>query len=316
MSVTNPNQTVSRQDLKDFYDSIFPYLGGKASAGFTPVGTIISVMGVTAPANYLKCDGTVYNIADYPELAAYFGQQFSMVNKFGGNGTTTFAVPDLRGEFLRGTGTNSHANNGNGAAVGTHQDSTQFPCFAVNKTNHKLGILGNTGGDINIYNQDGGVVKYSEGTRAWQMATATDQSTGLTYDNVTIRPTNTSVLYCIATKNIYMNPSLDYSTDEKVVGSWITGKPLYQRTFVGTIPSTSGESGDFATITNDASLIDNLTLVGGYMGSASLGFIPANAMGWDVWLLRTKIRNKITTDATSYLGATGYITIRYTKTTD
>ena len=36
----------------------------------------------------------------------------------------SFGIPDLRGEFLRGTGTNSHVNGGNGAGVGEHQDAT------------------------------------------------------------------------------------------------------------------------------------------------------------------------------------------------
>ncbi|ARG16083.1 hypothetical protein B7L44_05435 [Acinetobacter nosocomialis] len=48
------------------------------------------------PANRLVCDGTLYNIADYPKLFAKLG------NAYGGNGTSTFAVPDYRGVVLRG----------------------------------------------------------------------------------------------------------------------------------------------------------------------------------------------------------------------
>lgn len=40
---------------------------------------------------FLLCDGTVYNIADFPALGARFG------SKFGGNGATTFGVPGLGG---------------------------------------------------------------------------------------------------------------------------------------------------------------------------------------------------------------------------
>lgn len=40
---------------------------------------------------YLLADGTVYNIADYPALGALYG------SSFGGNGISTFAVPDMRG---------------------------------------------------------------------------------------------------------------------------------------------------------------------------------------------------------------------------
>lgn len=238
MSVSNPNLSVSRQDLADFYDKIFPYLGGKAAAGFTPVGTVISIMGVTAPANYLACDGTVYNISDYPELARYFGQQFSMVNKFGGDGTTTFAVPNLQGEFLRGAGTNSHANQGNGASVGVHQDATTHSL--VNPSSDtSIVIYHKEGGENGIDGQnsdkrvcvENNVISAAGSfTLKGVTATGTKSGTALIANQYTSRPTNTSVLWCIATKNIYMNPSLDYSTDEKVVGSWITGKPIYQKT--------------------------------------------------------------------------------------
>ena len=40
-----------------------------------------------------------------------------------GDGVTTFKVPNLLGEFLRGTGTNSYTNQGSGANVGVHQDN-------------------------------------------------------------------------------------------------------------------------------------------------------------------------------------------------
>lgn len=51
---------------------------------------------------FLLCDGTVYSASTYPYLAAKLG------GAFGGNGTTTFAVPDLRGRVALpydGTGT-------------------------------------------------------------------------------------------------------------------------------------------------------------------------------------------------------------------
>lgn len=46
--------------------------------------------GTTIPTGYLLCNGAIYNIADYPKLFAAIG------NAFGGNGTTTFAVPNIQ----------------------------------------------------------------------------------------------------------------------------------------------------------------------------------------------------------------------------
>lgn len=70
---------------------------------------------------YLLCDGTVYNIVTYPILGARLG------STFGGNGTTTFGVPDLRGRVplpYDGTGTRiTVAGCGiNGQILGASQD--------------------------------------------------------------------------------------------------------------------------------------------------------------------------------------------------
>lgn len=61
----------------------------------TPVGEIIRTLGNETPKHYLLCDGSTHNIADYPHLAQYFKDTFGAINVFGGDGTTTFAVPDL-----------------------------------------------------------------------------------------------------------------------------------------------------------------------------------------------------------------------------
>lgn len=174
--------------------------GFAASVGSgNPIGTIISFMGITAPDGYLACDGSIYNIADYQDLADFFTEQFGAVDYFGGNGTTTFAVPDLRGEFLRGTGTNSHTNQGSGSTVGVHQDATDNVNLGIvesgsyiigpgNKSQHANTTLyaqntdsfKETGKTLNVYAQlNDGVASFFDGFY------------------YTARPTNTSILYCI-----------------------------------------------------------------------------------------------------------------------
>lgn len=212
---------ITAQNFKDFYGQIRPYLNGAAHSGFTPVGTVISVMGKTAPLNYLACDGSVVNIADYPELANYFAGQFEAANYFGGDGVTTFAVPDLRGEFLRGTGTNSHTNQGNGANVGVHQDGTEH--IRVYVTNSELGIYKSSDGEDGENKQDS-LISGSGWSKA--PCSRVNNAQPAYY---TSRPTNTSVLYCIATKNIFMDAGMNFSTEEQVVGTWIDSKPIYQK---------------------------------------------------------------------------------------
>ena len=60
-----------------------------------PIGSIISYYGRAIPKPYLVCDGSEYNIKDYPILAQHFEDNYGSVNYFGGDGENTFAVPSF-----------------------------------------------------------------------------------------------------------------------------------------------------------------------------------------------------------------------------
>lgn len=67
-----------------------------------PVGVIVAWPVSTSPSDpdkWLDCDGTRVNAADYPELVAVLT---------GSASATTATVPDLRGLFLRGHGSQAH----------------------------------------------------------------------------------------------------------------------------------------------------------------------------------------------------------------
>lgn len=165
----------------------------------TPTGTVISYMASnSAPEGYLSCDGTVYNINDYPDLANAIKDGLGSYNYYGGDGVTTFAVPDLRGEFLRGTGTATR-DTGSGAEVGVHQDGTVEPYIIGNLKSNLLGFrydsvetdfVVTTNVDKQIENVNGATSKY-------KMTSISNGSSTGTSSNYTSRPTNTSVLYCI-----------------------------------------------------------------------------------------------------------------------
>ena len=73
------------------------YVDAAASAGGVPSGTIITFSASTAPTGYLKANGAAVSRTTYAALFAAIGTQYGA-----GNGSTTFNVPDLRGEFVRG----------------------------------------------------------------------------------------------------------------------------------------------------------------------------------------------------------------------
>ncbi len=181
------------------------------SAG-TPVGEIISVMGNTAPQNYLACDGTIYNIEEYPYLTQHFIDNFGSVKYLGGNGETTFAVPDLRGEFLRGTGNNSHEKQGNGAGVGEHQNATSV--LNMQRWTENNLITGSIGKDLKTANGDFVDDQGHNNQRAFISATSISESTTNYHGAETVRPTNTAVLYCIKHQPTYWITPTNITNEE------------------------------------------------------------------------------------------------------
>lgn len=66
--------------------------------GVIPTGGLIpyAVPGNSPPPGFLLCDGSTYNVGAYPALAAL------LTSTYGGDGVSTFAVPDLRGRVPAG----------------------------------------------------------------------------------------------------------------------------------------------------------------------------------------------------------------------
>lgn len=60
------------------------------------VGTVAFFARSSAPTGWLKCNGAVISRTDYDELFDSIGTTYGA-----GDGSTTFNLPDLRGEFIR-----------------------------------------------------------------------------------------------------------------------------------------------------------------------------------------------------------------------
>lgn len=97
-----------------------------------PVGNVEFSARTTAPAGYLYCNGSAVSRATYSRLFSAIGTTFGA-----GDGSTTFNIPDLRNEFIRGAdaassrpvGTTeadafkSHVHSGTTASAGSHSHS-------------------------------------------------------------------------------------------------------------------------------------------------------------------------------------------------
>lgn len=152
-----------------------------------PIGAVISFLGLMAPAGYLICDGAVKDIREYPALADFFRRQFGAVNHFGGDGETTFALPDMRNLFLRGY--HGEAEERLSGDVGATQEGTLHANFS---------------GSINLWVPDQ-LLEYSaiapdsikNNHISSRYASLTNGADGPKAGAYTSRPVNMAVLYCI-----------------------------------------------------------------------------------------------------------------------
>ena len=79
-----------------------------------PTGAVFCVAVATIPTGYLECNGAAVNRTTYAALFSFIGTQYGA-----GNGSSTFNLPDLRGEFVRGF------DNGKGVDSGRSIGSNQ-----------------------------------------------------------------------------------------------------------------------------------------------------------------------------------------------
>jgi microcystin-dependent protein len=68
-----------------------------ADGRYPPPGSIFWFAANSAPSGYLKANGALVSRSTYAALFAAIGTTFGV-----GDGSTTFGLPDLRGEFVRG----------------------------------------------------------------------------------------------------------------------------------------------------------------------------------------------------------------------
>lgn len=157
-------------------------------------GGVLAFAQGSAPVGWLKCNGSAISRTTYADLFAAIGTTYGA-----GNGTTTFNIPDLRAEFIRGL------DDGRGIdpsrALGSVQAGTQIPVMTVARNTSTSGVLVTpTASSVTI---DGTAV-YPTGMENAQTApTGAYLGVALTTQGTTsavsfaTRPRNVALLYCI-----------------------------------------------------------------------------------------------------------------------
>jgi phage-related tail fiber protein len=153
-------------------------------AQLTPPGAVQAFACATAPTGWLKCNGGAVSRTTYNALFAAIGTTFGV-----GDGSSTFNLPDLRGEFIRGL------DDGRGADAGRVLGSAQG--FAVQTHSHYINTRSLNPGSVTSLNDDAGTLSQGDltltGAGNWQ--TATFGESGVFASET--RPRNVALLYCI-----------------------------------------------------------------------------------------------------------------------
>jgi microcystin-dependent protein len=177
-----------------------------ASSALLPSGAVMPFAMATAPTGWFSCDGSVISRTTYALLFAAIGTTFGA-----GDGSNTFAIPDLRGRFVRSTGTDGTSTS---LAIGVKQDSANLThTHGVNDPGHNHGL--NDPGHSHTYN---GTTSATTGGANASIASRNDSAfsksvaasgTGITlngaYTGISIqntgesesRPHNMALNYCI-----------------------------------------------------------------------------------------------------------------------
>lgn len=177
--------------------------GIPAATDLTPAGTVIYSARSTAPTGYLKANGAAVSRTTYSDLFSAIGTTYGS-----GDGSTTFNVPDLRGEFLRGLDDSRGVDSGRtlGSAQGSQNLQHNHTASASSSVNdpghfHSFTAQQNIGG----FTDDGGSPDQRSAAAARDTAskpTGITVSTSVTVNNdggSEARPRNIALLACIKT---------------------------------------------------------------------------------------------------------------------
>lgn len=144
--------------------------------------------GATAPTGYLLCDGSAVSRTTYADLFAVLSTTYGV-----GDGSTTFNVPDARGVFVRGAGTQTiSAISYTGTRGTTQGDQMQGHQHAYTKTD----LGGYSGTNPVAHNENW--YTYSQTTTA-SGSPQSDGSNGTPRTGSETRPANITLSYIIKT---------------------------------------------------------------------------------------------------------------------
>jgi microcystin-dependent protein len=159
-----------------------------------PTGTVVAFAASSPPSGWLVCNGAAVSRTTYAALFGVLGTTYGA-----GDGSTTFNLPDLRGEFVRGLDLGRGVDSGR--VLGSAQASQNLAHTHTAST-ASAGAHSHTTGEAVA--PGGGSISYGPGERT---TTTTTSSDGAHTHTVTVnssggseaRPRNVALVYIIKT---------------------------------------------------------------------------------------------------------------------
>jgi len=164
-----------------------------------PSGAVFCIAVATVPSDYLECNGAAVSRTTYSALFAVVGTAYGA-----GNGSSTFNIPDLRGEFIRGFDNGRGVDSGRSIATAQSDQNKAHNHTATSSVTdpehtHSFGSNNSDSGDGNTLNDR----TNQPNTRTMtsnSSATNISVSTTIANDGGTEnRPRNIAMMYVIKT---------------------------------------------------------------------------------------------------------------------
>lgn len=188
LTLTGDPTTINMASNKGYVDAQIAAI--PAVTDQTPAGTVIYSARSTAPTGYIKANGAAISRSTFSVLFAAIGTQYGV-----GDGSTTFNVPDLRGEFIRGFDDSRGIDSGR--SMGSSQSEMIGPHnHTINDPGHNHEV------NINVYQNGSGPNAQTDMANRANNTTSDPATTGITINNnsgTENRPRNVALLACIKT---------------------------------------------------------------------------------------------------------------------
>ena len=246
------------ENLNKMQDNIERAINAQVSGDTLPIGTVLPYTNETAPENWLVCDGSELDRTEYNHLFAIIGTTFG-----GGDGSTTFNLPNLKGRTIVGLDAEDTDFNAIGKTLG--EKTHTLTVAEMPEHTHKFRAstkLGNDEGTTTYGEKtSGNVISGNYGNAIQKEGSSQShnniqpsfigvyiikakQSAGVVATVVDSLESTSATDALSAKKGKELNEKITrnstYSTEEQAVGTWIDGKTIYRKVInFGALPNAT-----------------------------------------------------------------------------